>query len=284
MSKVVSQFEGGVNCNYGQCQCKNKAGMRCGLCAQAGTRFCHLHQGCMDMAVAMDFTPNMPGKVWVQIPAMAVAGVKGAIFPESAGKLTKGGVRKLVSAPGNSSDMLKLRTQQLIKAYSGSLSETQINSILEESVKSVGSGGGGVGNPLSAVAKVAAAAVGAPIAAAAAAAKAVAEAFTPEEAPAYFNEEKGIFEPLNKVAAVAARGPKAPRVIPAVRAQSGARVRNPCERIISNYLTAKEKATKTIGSVRKANLAREISSDPNTGVTYGQVINCLASFAVVDDR
>lgn len=47
----MSSFIGG-ECNYGRCKCKNKMGKRCGLCAQEGSMFCHLHKWCSDPANA----------------------------------------------------------------------------------------------------------------------------------------------------------------------------------------------------------------------------------------
>ena len=252
------------------------------------------------MATPIDLNPFMPNKVWVAVQGLP----QGAnpYFPESAGGLMsrmKGmtakyeipagmAARVLVPSPGNSAEMLKLRTQQLIKAYSGSLSAEQINGILAESVASVGSAGGGVAAavaaPLTAVAQAAAAAVGAPVAAAAAAVKAVAKAFTPEDSPAYFNEEKGIFEPLNKVAqaaaaavGAAARGPK--RVASPVRAQPQ-RIRNPCQRFIDANLTKEEKKTMKISQKRKLELQR-LSNDESLGISYAQITQCLSKYETV---
>jgi hypothetical protein len=133
------------------------------------------------------------------------------------------------------------------------------------------------------VATAAAKVVGAPIAAAAAAVKAVTEAFT---GPAEIDELTGKFAPTRaETERAKAQQKKAAKVaFDAFSKRESTRSRNPCERIVNNYLTAEEKSTKRIGSVRKANLAREISSDPNTGVSYGQVTNCLSGFAVYDDR
>jgi len=46
---MKSNLSGG-ECKWGKCNCKNARGTRCGLCAQQGTLFCHLHQWCSDPA------------------------------------------------------------------------------------------------------------------------------------------------------------------------------------------------------------------------------------------